>query len=247
MMETALGLIIGIGLSAACGFRVFVPLLGTGLATLSGLMMLSSGFQWIGTWPAVVAFATATLLEIGAYFIPWLDNLMDTIAMPAAVAAGTILTASQLGDISPFLKWSLALIAGGGAAGVVQAGTTLTRGTSSIASGGATNALLSTGELVGSALTTALAILVPFVCLFLVGALLFSDWPGASDIPQAARPHAVSLDQFSSYSMFLTLSSSSIMADLDSLMDPSLATLLGLTLLIASSTASETVRWRVIK
>jgi len=173
MMETALGLIIGIGLSAACGFRIFVPLLGMGLATLSGLLTLSPGFQWIGTWPAVVAFATATVLEVGAYYIPWLDNLMDTIAMPAAIIAGTIATASQLGTISPFLKWSLALIAGGGAAGIVQAGTTLARGTSSMTSGGITNALLSTGELAGSALTTALAILIPIVSLFLVGALLF--------------------------------------------------------------------------
>jgi len=171
MMDTVLGLIVGIGLSAACGFRIFVPLLGMGLAALSGHLSLSSGFEWIGSWPAVVAFATATLIEVGAYYIPWIDNLMDTIALPAAVVAGMLVTASQLGNLSPFLKWSLALIAGGGAAGVVQAGTSWLRGTSSIASGGITNPLVSTGELVGAVLTTALAIIIPIVCLFLVGAL----------------------------------------------------------------------------
>jgi hypothetical protein len=170
-MDTLLALIIGIGLSAACGFRIFVPLLGMGLASLSGLLALSPGFEWIGSWPAVVAFTFATILEIAAYYVPWLDNLMDSVATPAAVIAGIIATASVLTDISPFLKWSLAIIAGGGTAGIIQAGTTGLRGASSLASGGITNVLVSTGELVGSLLTTALAILIPIVCLFLVGAL----------------------------------------------------------------------------
>lgn len=170
-METLLALIIGIGLSAACGFRVFVPLLGMGLASLSGFLTLSPGFEWIASWPAVVAFGFATVLEIGAYYIPWLDNAMDTIAGPAAVIAGIIATASVLTDMSPLLRWSLAIIAGGGTAGIIQAGTTFLRGASSLASGGITNLLVSTGELVGSVLTTALAILVPIVCFFLVGAL----------------------------------------------------------------------------
>lgn len=170
-MDTLLALIVGIGLSAACGFRVFVPLLGMGLASLSGLLTLSPGFEWIGTWPAVVTFSFATFLEIGAYYIPWLDNLMDAVATPAAVIAGIIATASVLTDASPFLKWSLAIIAGGGTAGIIQAGTAFLRGASSLASGGLTNVLVSTGELAGSVLTTALAILIPIVSLFLVGAL----------------------------------------------------------------------------
>ena len=170
-MDTLLALIIGIGLSAACGFRVFVPLLGMGLASLSGLLTLAPGFEWIGSWPAVVAFCFATILEIGAYYIPWLDNLIDSVATPAAVLAGIIATASVLTDVSPFLKWCLAIIAGGGTAGLIQTGTAVLRGASSLGSGGTTNVLVSTGELVGAALTTALAILIPIVCLFLVGAL----------------------------------------------------------------------------
>lgn len=74
-METLLGLMIGIGLSAACGFRVFVPLPGMSIAALSGYLSLSPEFEWIGTWPALIAFATATVLEIAAYYIPWVDNI----------------------------------------------------------------------------------------------------------------------------------------------------------------------------
>ena len=93
--ETLLGVIIGLGLSAACGFRVFVPLLVMSIASLSGHLTLSSGFEWIGTYPALLAFAVATVLEIAAYYIPWVDNFLDIIGAPAAIIAGMIAMASS--------------------------------------------------------------------------------------------------------------------------------------------------------
>src|SRR6266571_8977967 len=122
-METLLSICVGIGLSAACGFRVFVPLLVMSIAALSGHLTLAHGFEWIGTYPAVVAFAVATCLEIAGYYIPWVDHLLDTVATPVAIIAGTLVSASMVTDLSPFLKWTLAIIAGGGAAGMVQATT----------------------------------------------------------------------------------------------------------------------------
>ncbi len=119
-METFLGIAVGIGLSAACGFRVFVPLLVMNLASLVGQLHLSPGFSWIGSYYATVAFGTAPIVEILGYYIAWLDHLLDMVATPAAIIAGTITTASMVTDMSPFLKWTLALIAGGGIAGLVQ-------------------------------------------------------------------------------------------------------------------------------
>lgn len=167
-METIIGLLIGIGLSAACGFRVFIPMLGMSIASISGHIGLSHGFEWIGTWPVLMAFATATALEIGAYYIPWIDHVLDTFMTPAAAVAGTILTASMLGDLSPFLKWSLAIIAGGGVSAIVQGGTLALRAASSGATGGLANFLISTGELFGSSLMTVFAILMPVLCFFVV-------------------------------------------------------------------------------
>src|SRR5437867_10459742 len=135
-METILSICAGIGLAAACGFRVFVPLLVASIAALSGHLQLTEHFAWIGTYPALVAFAVATVLEIGGYYVPWLDHLLDTIATPAAIVAGTIIYASIFSDMSPFLRWTLADIAGGGAAGVVQAGTVAMRAVSTSTSGG---------------------------------------------------------------------------------------------------------------
>lgn len=167
-MEHALGLLIGIGLSTACGFRIFVPLLGMNIAHLSGHLELSPGFEWIGSWPALIAFATAMILEIGGYYIPWIDNLLDTAATPAAVVAATILTASQIGEMSPFLKWSLAAVAGGGVAGTVQAGTVALRAASTGTTGGLGNILVATLELIAAVCVTVLAIVVPIVCFIAV-------------------------------------------------------------------------------
>jgi hypothetical protein len=167
-METLLGLIVGIGLSAACGFRVFVPMMGMSIAALSGHITLGPGFEWIGTWTALFAFSTATVLEIAAYYVPWVDNVMDVITTPTAIVAGTIATASMLGGISPFLKWSLAVIAGGGVSGIVQGGSVALRAGSSGITGGAANWIVSTVEMVGSVLTTILAIVLPVLCLFAV-------------------------------------------------------------------------------
>src|SRR5688572_17957636 len=122
-MELLLSVCIGLGLSAACGFRIFVPLLITCIAAHSGHLNLASSFEWVGSPAALTAFSIATALEIGGYYIPWLDNFLDTVATPAAIVAGTVVTASMVTDVSPFLKWSLAVVAGGGIAGTVQATT----------------------------------------------------------------------------------------------------------------------------
>ena len=172
-MEILLSLCIGVGLSAACGLRIFVPFIIMNLAAQSGHLTLSTEFQWLGSDAALIAFATAAILEILAYYVPWLDNLLDTMMTPAAIAAGSILTASQLSELSPFLQWSLAIIAGGGTAGVVQSGTVLVRGSSTAGTGGAANFLVSTSELMGSTSLAVLAMLLPAVVVVLIGIVCF--------------------------------------------------------------------------
>jgi hypothetical protein len=172
-MDTILSIALGIGLSAACGFRVFVPLLIISVAAHTGHLRLSSGFEWIGTLPALIAFGTATILEILAYYIPWLDHVLDTIATPAAVVAGIVASASTITEISPLLRWVLALIGGGGIAGLVQGVTVLARLKSTAFTAGLGNPLVSTSELFGSVLTSFLALSIPVVCVIIILGILY--------------------------------------------------------------------------
>jgi hypothetical protein len=172
-MEALLAICLGIGLSAACGFRVFVPLLVMSVASLSGHLTLAPGFQWIGTYPALITFSVATVAEIGGYYIPWVDHLLDTMATPAAIVAGTVITAAMVSNTSPMLKWTLAAIAGGGAAGLVQGTTVLARGVSTATTGGLGNPFFATIELGGALFTSVLALLAPLLAVGLIAVVLF--------------------------------------------------------------------------
>jgi len=171
-METFLSVLIGVGLAAAAGFRVFVPLLGVGLAARFDLLPLAESFEWMGSTAALVTFGAATLLEIGAYYVPWIDNLLDTVATPAAVVAGVVLTAAVITDLDPMLRWTLAIVAGGGTASIFQAVTAGTRGVSTATTAGLANPLVSTAEALLSGVLSVLSILVPVAAVAAVAILL---------------------------------------------------------------------------
>ncbi|ENW96799.1 DUF4126 domain-containing protein [Acinetobacter sp. NIPH 298] len=168
-METILGLCIGVGLSAACGFRVFVPLLVMSIATLMGWYEPAKGFEWLAIPAVCVALGFATICEIAAYYVPWVDNLLDTVATPAAVIAGTLTTMAVIsGEMSQFATWAAAIIVGGGTAGAVQFNTVALRGVSTATTGGLGNFMVATGELIGSILLSVLAFVMPVAITVLV-------------------------------------------------------------------------------
>jgi hypothetical protein len=126
-METAMAIVAGVGLAAATGFRLFLPFLVLGIAARLEVLPLAAGFEWVASTPALVAFATATLSEALAYAIPWVDHMLDALATPLAILAGVAVSAAVMTDLPPLLKWSLAVLAGGGTAGFVQGATILAR------------------------------------------------------------------------------------------------------------------------
>jgi hypothetical protein len=169
MIETLLSLCIGIGLSAACGFRVFVPLLVMSIASLMGWFEPMKGFEWLAIPSVCIGLAVATVCEIGAYYIPWVDNALDTIATPAAMVAGTLTTmAVSSGEMSQFASWASAIIVGGGTATAVQMGTVAVRGLSTATTGGIANPVVSTGEWIGAIVVSVLSFIVP-VLVVIVG------------------------------------------------------------------------------
>lgn len=174
-LESIVSVLLGISLAAAVGFRIFIPLLVMSIASIGGFLSLSSGFEWIGTFPALIVFTAAAVIELGAYFIPFLDNLLDTIAGPTAVLAGTIVMASSIVEMDPLYKWTLAIIAGGGAAGLIQSLTTFTRGASTLTTAGLANPFVAFTETAASVGISSLSILFPTAVGILVIILLV--WP----------------------------------------------------------------------
>jgi hypothetical protein len=166
--QMLLGAALGLGLAAAVGFRVFVPFLLVSIAARSGQVHLAGGFEWLGSDVALVMFGIAALLEIAAYFIPFFDHLLDTAAGPAAVAAGTVLMASTLIDMEPWLRWAVAIVAGGGTAGLLHGATSALRLGSTATTGGAGNPMFAMFETGASTAMTVLALLLPMIAFALV-------------------------------------------------------------------------------
>ncbi|MEZ4901701.1 MAG: DUF4126 domain-containing protein [Spirosomataceae bacterium] len=173
-MEIFLSLCLGVGLAASSGFRVFVPLLLSSIALHFGWVTGAAGFEWMGTWAAIGVLATATVLEIGGYYIPWVDNLLDTIAAPAAVVAGTLLTTSFIEIDNPILQWGLGLIMGGGTAGFIQVGTSWVRLASTKLSGGVANPVVASVENATAVGFSLFTFWLPIIAFVLV--LLFMLW-----------------------------------------------------------------------
>jgi hypothetical protein len=168
MGETILSFLLGIGLSAAVGFRVFVPMLVVSLASMAGWITLSPGFQWLGTPVAALVLAVATLVELLGFLVPWVSNALDSIATPAAAIAGVIMMAAVLPDMSPIARWALAIIAGGGVALTVQGATVVTRAVAAGSTGGVASPLVAILEAVGALVVTITTLVIPAIMGILV-------------------------------------------------------------------------------
>ncbi len=171
--ENIISIFLGIGLAAAVGFRVFIPLFIMSIVTYFGHLHLVSSFAWIGSFNALLLFAIATIIELLAYFVPFIDNVLDTIAVPLAAIAGTIVMAAVLVDLPEVMTWSLAIIAGGGTAAAISGTTATTRVASSTTTLGIANPLIATAEIGSSLIISLLAIVVPVISMIVVVVILY--------------------------------------------------------------------------
>lgn len=166
--ELLVSIFLGIGLAAAVGFRVFLPLLVLSIAGHYHIIPLNESWQWVGGLVAIITLGIATLIEIFGYYIPWIDNLLDTIAIPLAAIAGTAVMVATIGDLDPLITWALAIIAGGGTAAAIKGNNAALRLTSSTTTGGVANPLVSTVETGTSTAMSLAAVFVPMIAFVLV-------------------------------------------------------------------------------
>ena len=173
MTETIFSVLLGIGLAASVGFRVFVPLFALSIAAYYHVIPLNEHWQWVGSTSAMVTLGIATILEIGAYLIPWFDHILDAIAVPLAALAGTAVMLSTAADLDPVVTWSLAIIAGGGTATAIKASTSTTRLASTATTGGIANPVISTVESGTSIIMSILALVAPVLAIVFVVLILW--------------------------------------------------------------------------
>lgn len=165
---------IGIGLAAATGFRVFMPMFAVSLASYLGWIPMNESFEWLAGLPTLITTGIAMVAEILAYYIPFIDHLLDTISVPLATIAGSVMFASQFADIGTFPQWALALIAGGGTAAAISSGFAGTRAASTATTGGLGNAVVATAETAGAGIMSFLALAAPVIAFIAAVALIIT-------------------------------------------------------------------------
>lgn len=166
-MEILLIFFMAIGLSSACGYRVFIPPLIMNISHHAGYLTLNSNFNWLVSDFSFFVLLLASILEISSYYVPWLDNLLDTISFPLSIIAGTILTSSFITGIDPAFAWTLSAIVGGGSAGVISSSTSAIRMISTTTTGGLTNPIISTLENIMSFVISILSIIAPLIAIII--------------------------------------------------------------------------------
>lgn len=177
-LSIALSIMLGIGLAAACGLRVFLPLFVASVFAHFNLGSIAGYEQaeWIGSWPTMIALGIATVVELLSYYIPFVDHALDVVAVPLSALAGTLVAISVFAEMPQLYAWGIALIAGGGAAGVISAATAATRVLSTGATAGLGNSVVSTAETGGAIGLSVLAFVLPVLAFVLVLALLYVAW-----------------------------------------------------------------------
>ncbi len=154
---------MGIGLAAATGFRVFLPMFAVSLASYMGWIPMNENFHWLAGLPVLITTGIATVVEILAYYIPFIDHLLDTMSIPLATIAGSVMFASQFADMGTFPQWALALIAGGGTAAAISSGFAGTRVASTATTGSLGNSVVATTETAGAGIMSVLAMAAPII------------------------------------------------------------------------------------
>lgn len=187
-MELLAAICVGLGLSAAGGLRIFVPLLIAGLSQRLNLVELAPALSWTSSWTALCVLGLLSVAEGVGYCVPAVDHALDALSAPAGWLAGALLS---VGLVAPELHSSLAsgdhltglinqalyatglgaaAASGVAAAGITQATSAGGRIVSTTATGGIANPFYAAIESILATVASILAVLTPIVLA--IGALL---------------------------------------------------------------------------
>ena len=183
-------LAMGIGLAACAGIRAWLPLLLAGGMARWGIIELGSSFQFIASDRALILFGVATAIEILADKVPAVDHALDTLSTVLRPAAGSLLAASVLWQVSdPLTALALGVAVGAPTSLVPHAAKSVLRAASTTFTGGLANPFISILEDLIAVALFVLTVLIPVVvagALVLVGLLVARRVQRRSPAPLAA-------------------------------------------------------------
>lgn len=190
-LEVVPSLALGIGLAACAGLRAWLPLLLLGGLARWGVVDLSPSFEFVASTRALVLFAVATVVEIAGDKIPAVDHALDALSTVLRPAAGSLLAASVLWQVSdPLTAMALGIAVGAPSALVPHAAKSTLRVVSTTFTGGLANPVLSFLEDAVALVLFALTVIVPLLAAALVvvtGVLVVRRLARRSS-PPTARP-----------------------------------------------------------
>lgn len=190
-METwVLPAALGVGLAAASGLKTFLPLLALSLAARFGSfgIELNDSFAWVASTPALVALAAATVLELAADKVPVLDNALSAIGTVTRPAAGIVAAGSVFAGVDPLAAAVAGVILGAPTALAMHGVQSGARLTSTAATAGVGNPVLSVIEDVLSLVLVLVAFVLPLLVPVLVALLLWVFWRLARRVKASLGP-----------------------------------------------------------
>ncbi len=177
-LNLLLALFLAVGLAASTGLNTFIPLLLLSAAARFHLAGIELGekFGWLTSDVAILVLVVAALVEIVADKVPTVDHFLDSIGTFVRPVAGALASASVLTDMDPALAAILGIVVGAPISlglHTLKAGARLT---SSVATLGCANPVLSLVEDIVSLVLSLLAIFLPIavpLAVILVGLVLW--------------------------------------------------------------------------
>ncbi len=174
MQTWVLPALLGLGLASATGLRTFLPLLMLALSAkfeMFGVRLIDQ-MDWLVSWPAIAALATATVAEFAGDKVPAIDHGLNAIGYVTRPIAGAVAAGSVFWNVDPSAAAIAGLIVGAPAALAFNAAQTGVRVGSTATTGGLGNPFVSLVEDVLAFLTVIVAFLAPIVIPIVVVILI---------------------------------------------------------------------------
>jgi hypothetical protein len=188
-METwILPALLGLGLAASSGLKTFLPLLVMAVCARFGLfgLELSGAFAWLASPAALAVLSVATVVELAADKVPFIDHALSLLGTVTRPAAGALAAAAAFSSLDPTAAAVAGLIIGAPTALAVHTAQATTRVASTAATGGLANPLVSLVEDVAAFFGAVLAIAAPVVVPLVLAGVV---WWGVAARRRARQSH----------------------------------------------------------